>query len=77
MKYTRMTEILTENQELINETLRLKAILSDKKDNQSRTHTEFATQLDVLRKKLTYEKDSEKRNGFELKKQIDSNNELK
>jgi hypothetical protein len=30
-----------------------------------------------LRKKLTHEKDSEKRNGFELKKQIDANNELK
>ena len=41
MKYTRMTEILTENQELINETLRLKAIVSEKKDNENRLHNEF------------------------------------
>lgn len=31
MKHTRMTEILTENQELLNETLRLMDIISEKK----------------------------------------------
>lgn len=39
MKYTRMTEILTQNQELINETLRLKAIISEKKEMQQRLNT--------------------------------------
>jgi hypothetical protein len=33
MKYTRMNEILTENQELINETIRLKGLISERKDH--------------------------------------------
>jgi len=32
MKYTRMNELLSENKELLDETIRLKAILSEVKD---------------------------------------------
>lgn len=39
--------------------------------------SDYMAEIETLRKKLAQEKDSEKRNGFELKKQIELNGELK
>lgn len=39
--------------------------------------SEYMTEIETLRKKLAQEKDSEKKNGFELKKQMQLNGELK
>lgn len=43
------------------------------KQNENRVYSDFAIEVENLRKKLNNEKDSEKRNGFELKKQLETN----
>ena len=58
MKYTRMNQILTENQELMNETIRMKSYINEKRDTESRMHTEYVGEIEALRRKLNYERDS-------------------
>lgn len=77
MKYTRMSELLTENKQLLDETIRLKGIIAEFKENENINYNEFVNEIENLRRKLAQEKDSEKRNGYELKKQLEVNNELK
>lgn len=59
------------------ETLRLKAILAEKKEAEKVAFNDFINEIETLKKKLTQEKDTEKRNGFELKKQLETNADLK
>ena len=62
---------------MLDETIRLKGIIAEFKENENINYNEFVNEIENLRRKLAQEKDSEKRNGYELKKQLEVNNELK
>lgn len=55
----------------------MKAILAEKKEAEKVAFNDFINEIETLKKKLTQEKDTEKRNGFELKKQLETNADLK
>ena len=42
----------------MNETIRMKSYINEKRDTESRMHTEYVGEIEALRRKLNYERDS-------------------
>jgi len=77
MKFTRLNELITENNEVIEETRRLRIQLLEARNATDQLAAEYSARIDTLRKDLQQEKDVEKRNGVELKRAQEANAELK
>lgn len=64
MKFTRLNELITENNELIDETKRLKMQVLEARSYTDQFNSDYSNRIDILKKELQQERDVEKRNGM-------------